>query len=290
VGIIRIFLALVVAYDHLNVWVLAPAGLHLSGHPKLGMSGPTAVMFFYVISGYLISLVLSTQYGPTSEGTRHFYAARFIRIFSLYWPLYAMVMTLNIWRARETIAGPLDVVTGVTLLGSDWSIAFLSYPNLHFQALPSALAVAWTLGAELAFYLLAPFLLRSTPASAIVLVLSFAVRVAIAQLIGFSNSWSYMFFPGTICFFLLGHFARLAYERLSIPPVLGSRTASKSSGRPVISMPRCCSSLWRSPALPRVRRGMDGSRASATCRTPFTWFIRRFYTWPSCNRERPARG
>jgi len=185
------------------------------------MSGPTAVMFFYVISGYLISLVLKAKYARTADGTRRFYTSRFVRIFSLYWPLYIFAMVFDIWQARETITGLLDVLTGALLLGSDWSVAFSSYPELHFQALPNTLAVAWTLGAELTFYLLAPFLLRSKSASIAVLVISFGLRIIIHALVGFSNSWSYMFFPATIGFFLLGHFARVAYDRYAIPSILG---------------------------------------------------------------------
>ena len=77
-GAVRLFLALVVAAGHLQLLVLAP--LHLGGPwPfKFGMNAGYAAMNFYMISGFLMSLVLSQKY-PMSRGVQY----RFIRVVSL---------------------------------------------------------------------------------------------------------------------------------------------------------------------------------------------------------------
>jgi peptidoglycan/LPS O-acetylase OafA/YrhL len=69
---------------------------------------------------------------------------------------------------------------------------------------------AWTLGAELMFYALAPWLLSRWKLALAVLVASAATRgVAVILNDGYSAHWTYTFFPATIGFFILGHFARV---------------------------------------------------------------------------------
>src|SRR5262249_38428241 len=69
-GTFRFLLALSVALSHFGtVW-----GYHI-------MNGRMAVQCFYMISGFLISLVLSHKYDPsTAEGRRLFYSNRALRI------------------------------------------------------------------------------------------------------------------------------------------------------------------------------------------------------------------
>ena len=134
-GAIRLFLALVVAIDHLRAMILEPA--HLNGlppHIELGMNAGLAVMFFYIISGFLISTGLDEKYPPTWAGTSEFYQSRFIRIFSLYWPmLLLMFVAFNFWGWFSSLSVG-DKLTNLFILGMDWRIMFASYPNLHWDA------------------------------------------------------------------------------------------------------------------------------------------------------------
>lgn len=216
-GIIRLFLALVVVADHLNIFVLHPAGLLFNGYLKLGLSGPSAVMFFFVISGFLISYALSRKYAPGTKGTVAFYRSRFVRIFSVYWPLFALMVLFDFWGARDVLSTPRSLACGVALIGSDWMVAFNAYPADYWGCFPHALAPAWTLGAELTFYCLAPFLLRNSRAAISLFFISVIIRVTLLMTVGESNTWTYYFLPATFSFFLLGHFARLAYDRWQVP-------------------------------------------------------------------------
>ena len=106
---------------------------------------------------------------------------------------------------------PLQRLTSFTLLGSDWLIVAGGADNeKSWLALLNPLHQAWTLGPELTFYLLAPWLLRSGSASLFALVASFATRLTFVHTIGQSDTWTYIFLPSTFMFFMLGHFARVA--------------------------------------------------------------------------------
>lgn len=222
-GLIRFFLAAVVAQGHLRQylnqfsWQTGSGDLYVAG-----MNAGYAVMFFYVISGFLISLALNYKYAG-ANGTRQFYRNRFVRIFSFYWPM--LLFAEIFWPTTRAATDYLATIANVTLLGSDWYVAFAHYPEQVFS-FNRVLTPAWTLGAELTFYAIAPWILRSTPVSLILLLLSLAIRLSFHKTFGWSaggDVWLYHFFPSTLCFFLLGHFARLGYDRLQkrIPWELG---------------------------------------------------------------------
>jgi peptidoglycan/LPS O-acetylase OafA/YrhL len=224
VGAIRLFLALVVAAGHVQAITLAPAGLGLPGFYMLGMNAGYAVMFFYMVSGFLISMGLDRKYAPTAEGTIEFYKSRFVRIFSLYWPMVAVVLiALPDVRGSFLADSIPDKFTNLFLFGIDWRLAFATYPKPHWDAALFGLRQTWTLGAELTFYLLAPFLLRSWKLTSIAFAASVATRIAAVWMVGFNEVWTYYFLPSTFLFFLIGHLAQSASQRWSWlgTPVLG---------------------------------------------------------------------
>ncbi|MFZ6693376.1 hypothetical protein [Undibacterium sp. SXout20W] len=64
---------------------------------------------------------------------------------------------------------------------------------------------AWTLGVELSFYLIAPFILREKRTMLMLLALSLCVRVYLLYIgLGEHDPWTYRFFPTELAFFLLG--------------------------------------------------------------------------------------
>lgn len=207
-GAIRLFLALVVVLDHARQLVMQPAGIEVSRYLELGMNAGFAVIFFYMISGFLISTALAEKYPPNRAGTLAFYRSRFIRIFSLYWPVLIFIFWLYGYWGWFTALSIGDKVTNVFILGMDWRIQFASYPDWHWNASPELLHPTWTLGLELAFYVLAPFILRSWKISAALLVASLVTREYFVASASFDVRWTYMFLPSNFLFFLLGHFAR----------------------------------------------------------------------------------
>jgi peptidoglycan/LPS O-acetylase OafA/YrhL len=207
-GAIRLFLALIVAVGHLESMILIPAKAGFSAYWRLGMNAGYAVVFFFAISGFLMSMVLSTKYPPTLSGTLSFYRSRALRIFPVYWLVCAIVLIANkdiyAMFLTHSIA---DKFTNIFILGMDWRLAFVDYPTDHWSAAIFTMHQAWTLSAELTFYILAPFLLRSPKLTAIVFVLAIATRTYIVATTDQWATWAYYFQPATFLFFLLGHYA-----------------------------------------------------------------------------------
>lgn len=224
-GAIRLYLAVVVVLDHLRVIIIQPAGLNFSKYLKLGMTAGFAVMFFFIISGFLISTALAEKYPPTWRGTVEFYKSRFVRIFSLYWPAVILFLVVLSPYARDQFATESagDLFTRLFLIGADWRISFADYPQEHWGAMFFGLRQAWTLGPELSFYLLAPFLLRSPLAFLVVLVATIATRAYLVAVYGYHPVWTYYFLPATFVFFQAGAVARFAGSRLPMlrMPIIG---------------------------------------------------------------------
>lgn len=209
-GLIRLFLASVVVVSHYQTWMVA------RGTPQpmpymLGFNGGLAVLFFYVISGFLITYTLARNYAPNASGTVDFYFNRFVRIFSVYWPLAAIVL----WRIGGdgfSSATPLDQFTRIFLIGMDWNIVFTG----HWTGAITLLHQAWTLGAELTFYLIAPFVIRSRKAIIALIIASLCVRAGAHILFPGRIDLIYFFFPSTIAFFMMGALAVHAGEQLRL--------------------------------------------------------------------------
>jgi peptidoglycan/LPS O-acetylase OafA/YrhL len=216
-GALRLFLALVVVFDHARVFCFRPKQLDIPVFYALGFNAGYAVMFFYIISGFLISFVLRSKYEASRDGTVAFYKSRFTRIFSLYWPL-AIITLLFVQAAQDRFLQSTltDKFTSLFLFGIDWNLAFSHYPARDEAAAIWLLDQAWSLGAELTFYLLAPFILRSKSLTIGLLVLSSTIRAVTVAKFGFAEAWTYWFFPSTILFFMLGHLASITAERAKI--------------------------------------------------------------------------
>jgi peptidoglycan/LPS O-acetylase OafA/YrhL len=208
-GAIRLFLALVVALAH------SPLGV--PGWPVLGINAGVAVILFYVISGFLMSTVLAEKYEASRAGTWRFYGARARRIFGLYWPMLLLCFmarpeTLNFFWAATAV----QKFTNVFLFGADWYLILNDPANeMTWKALPEPMQQAWTLAAELFFYIVAPWVLRSRALSIGLLIGSFATLAGIRLFTvpATAINWTYFFPPATIGFFLLGHEARLLAQR-----------------------------------------------------------------------------
>jgi peptidoglycan/LPS O-acetylase OafA/YrhL len=211
-GAIRLFLAYGVVLGHecdtaRNFQITCDASW------SLNVIGGRSVVFFYIVSGFLMSYVLDSKYPRTKAGTYQFYKSRFLRIYPLWWAIvvFSTVTVSTAWLHRS----PLGVFSAIFLFGSDWLVPFAHFPDGDFSFFPTRTEIGWTLGAEMTFYLLAPWLLRVDRLALAALVGSMAVRAVVFFVVGphapTPNSyivWSYFFLPSTFMFFMLGHLAR----------------------------------------------------------------------------------
>lgn len=212
-GFLRTLLALSVVLDHLG-----------GGNADHLVGGRLAVQLFYVISGFLISYVL-TATDHYQGATGKFYANRFLRLFPIYLAVAAMTLMAHVmsggafFRFYEALPFSAElflVLSNIFIMGQDWLMFFgIEHSALAFTGsfarsevpLYQGLLVpqAWTLGVEMSFYLVAPFVLRSPRRLLILLAASLALRaVLIAVGIGRSDPWTYRFFPTELALFLIG--------------------------------------------------------------------------------------
>lgn len=131
-------------------------GLESYGYGATGMSG-SAVTFFFVLSGFLITLLLlkeQARFG--SIDVMKFYGRRVLRI----WPLYYLATLLTLFFFQHL---PTD-----KLPDKDLGTAFLLYiffmPNVAYAfdfGIRSILPL-WSVGVEEQFYLVWPWLFKSS--------------------------------------------------------------------------------------------------------------------------------
>lgn len=210
-GLLRTILAIVVVLDH-SPW-----------HYGFGVGGRYAVELFYMISGFLIAHVIANN--ETYKNPVKFYLNRALRLYPIYYAVIVLtILTIplnnqnffEIYRNIPFAADALLVISNIFIFGQDWvmfsgvdngSLVFAAnYKQSDFVLYHGLLAPqAWTLGVELCFYALAPFILRDKRIVFLMLFLSLSIRILLFSIgIGNNDPWNYRFFPAELLFFLAG--------------------------------------------------------------------------------------
>ena len=235
-GILRFILASAVVCSH-------------SGQlPGLGLL-PTdeAVQAFFVISGFYMTLILDSKYERKGNARWLFYSNRVLRIFPMYYA--TLLLCLVIYGAAAAWTGrPVDrlaywvqaaqlgdwpqlallMLAQVLIIGVEFS-SFFAFSAQHGfgpnVGLPGTvegwrfcfLPQAWTIGIELVFYALAPWLIHLRKRVLLIL-----LAANLAALILVTQFWNTPlttilishFFPFNLGYFLVGILAyRLFYKR-----------------------------------------------------------------------------
>lgn len=238
-GTIRFILALAVIASHSG----PIPGLKLMG-------GGMAVQVFYVISGFYMSLILNEKYVTQPNAYRLFISNRFLRLFPIYWLILGLtfLFLLSIYRPPA----PGDTERSALQLYAEFfhhmnfgTILFLIFTNvfLFFQDIVMFLGLntttghlffianyrnsspavyqflfvpqAWTVGVELLFYLIAPFIVRKRlKLVAGLIVASFLLRFGLYHFGFHFDPWTYRFFPTELVYFLFGNIAYFIYRRI----------------------------------------------------------------------------
>lgn len=213
-GVTRLLLAVSVLLAHTGIQAL--------------LGGVLAVQVFFMISGYLISFVLTEA--KTYSRTSDFYINRALRILPLYWVVASLAILfhlvesfffersalLNAYSDMPPLGRYFLGISNITVLGQD-QVFFLSvkdstlqysgdFSNSEVQLWQGLLIPpAWSLGVELAFYIVAPFILLNKKRLLVFFALSLALRIIFIFLgFGMNDPWSYRFFPTELAVFLAG--------------------------------------------------------------------------------------
>ncbi len=236
-GTIRLLLALSVVIHH-----MAPVPMVLVG-------GAPAVRLFYTISGFFMALILNEKYTGVGS-TSLFYSNRVLRLFPAYYAalLFPIICSIAISAARgtpyfhmqllvlarawpdlSTIAGALLILSHISLLGQDlfWIVEWY-IPGSQFVVLPADSGAsfipgyyflvnppAWTISMELWFYLVAPWIVRSSwRVQGLLAATGFSLIFGLPLLGATSGFWQRQFLPTQLPFFICGSLAYAGYRTL----------------------------------------------------------------------------
>ncbi len=231
-GVIRILLAIAVVLAH--------------SEPIFGysyMSGKVAVQVFYIISGFYMSLILNEKY----NSYKLFISNRFLRLFPMYWLVLVLTIIVSIggifltngleygrldgfknFHENLSVFGWIIVLFSNVFLifqdiimfintNTDGSLTTILYNNPNTISLHKFLIVpqAWTIGVELAFYLIAPFIVRK---NIYLLIFLLSTSLFIKHLLNSNglnyDPWTYRFFPAEMTFFFLGILSYKLYIKI----------------------------------------------------------------------------
>ncbi|MGR3316936.1 MAG: acyltransferase family protein [Candidatus Anammoxibacter sp.] len=223
-GLFRTLVSIAVVIVHSGPFF----GLYLTG-------GTIALKMLYIISGFYMTLVLNTKYN--FKGSYFvFIGNRFLRLF----PVYIVVLILTFvcfalfYYCKDIVISPFDVwrdnslsfmatlsyiFSAIFFIGQDW-IMFLGvdqvsgsfYPTTNFYNCNLAgyefliIPQAWTLGIEMTFYLIAPFIVRRKVRYILILaLLSLLLKFILKKFFDLDNDpWNLRFSPNELSLFLLG--------------------------------------------------------------------------------------
>lgn len=202
-GALRVLLAICVLFQHGG----SIGGLNW-------VRGTTAVEMFFVISGFYMQMILQERYTPGRLGRAYvakFYCARYARLFPAYFICLVLTVLaavaysalngkaaplIDAWTACKNLPSNFNnlalwiwlVVCNATMGFQDLALVLTVNSGLvHFSLdrqaseiyLASALAIpqAWSLGVELAFYVVAPFVARlRTPILIVVFLMALCAK------------------------------------------------------------------------------------------------------------------
>jgi peptidoglycan/LPS O-acetylase OafA/YrhL len=220
------------------------------------MQGPEAVQSFYLISGFYMALILNEKYNKPGS-YKLFLSNRFLRLFPAYWIVLALIILfsvsalvfskgndwgmLHMYKNNVANLNPVSmfylVCTNIFMVGQDVAMylglnssgilfftknyALTADPKVYeFLLVPQA----WTIGIEIMFYLIAPFIVRRSVLFIIfLLIIAASLKIILARSGLTNDPWSYRFFPAEMLFFLQGVLAYkllLVFRTFQLPPNL----------------------------------------------------------------------
>lgn len=237
-GILRILLAISVVLAHSS----SIFGISFVG-------GQTAVQAFYIISGFYMSLILNEKYIGVNNSYKLFISNRFLRLYPIYWVILFLTILYSVaimFYSKGNHLGNFDVYyanfehmnfvsfifllftnlflflqDAVMFLGLDTTNGHLFFTSNFRETTPQLykflfIPQAWTIGVEIAFYLIAPFLVKRKLKIIIpLIILSLILRLVLYFHFELKNDpWTYRFFPTELIFFLLGIVSYRIYKKL----------------------------------------------------------------------------
>lgn len=214
-GTLRFILALLVAVGHL--WGFWFAASH-------------AVFTFYVLSGFLMTLVLQKKYGFERSGFTEFWIARLSRLLPSYWIGCGLSIGLILWLSLQVTTDFNEKLTwpdslpnafaNLTMLG-------LLQPNSEISFIPNQFPTlvppAWALSIELFFYFCLSVYFAKTPQRCLALLATGAIYLVCVAALDLRFYWVYFFFPAGAIPFASGALLYFALQYEAIRSIFSTK-------------------------------------------------------------------
>ena len=142
----------------LVVWTHSIVAAAYESSPKQGSFfhlksfGACGLDIFFVISGFIVSLVASRAVAQNQPSSRTFLSRRFTRIFPLYWILTGVIIL-------EAQGGRYPILWHRV----PWLPTLFLLPGWHYPVPPLILSLGWSLVFEIYFYLVLAAWMRLSP-------------------------------------------------------------------------------------------------------------------------------
>jgi peptidoglycan/LPS O-acetylase OafA/YrhL len=131
-----------------TILAIMVVALHLGGTDALGAY---AVFGFYVLSGYLMTLIMQKSYGYSAQGVLKYGLNRFLRLYPIYW-ISVLISFFVIYAIGEDLSVKFE---SSLYLPSTWVETlrniFIFFPFLES---PRLAPPSWALTVEIFFYIL----------------------------------------------------------------------------------------------------------------------------------------
>lgn len=188
-GTYRTFLALVVMAHHL-------LGIEVIGH--------YAVHGFFILSGYLMTLIMCEKYGYSISGVRCFAINRWLRLYPSYFVILALTVCVVAFYGEDlTIAYRNSIFLPHSLAGWAQNIS-LVFPSIFpTSEVPRLSPPTWSLTVELMYYVLIATGLSRSRRSCLAWLIVSAVYMLATHVLELGYQYRYdMIFAGSLPFAL----------------------------------------------------------------------------------------
>jgi peptidoglycan/LPS O-acetylase OafA/YrhL len=212
-GLLRFTLAMLVLFSHM--------GWSINGFNP----GVTAVVIFYLLSGYVVDRLLHSGQA-LGKHAGQFYLDRLWRLLPAY--LGALLFSAAIWRLLRPQTHFLSAEPNLLTWLGNLTIIPLNYYMYNGIDRFTLLPPAWSLGTEIQFYLLAPLIFR-LPGRLFLLLygLSFSVWLLAQTPLLNTDHFGYRLLPGVLFIFMTGMLQARRNNPARTPPA-GTDTLLKA--------------------------------------------------------------
>ncbi|WP_145551032.1 acyltransferase family protein, partial [Yersinia intermedia] len=183
-----------ISRDNTNIYIL-------SGH---------AVFVFFIISGFLMSMVINEKYSLMQNGKNKFFINRALRLYPINIAILILMFSFYSYTGvasyiNYTLPNQSLLLTIVSFFSNIFFLGAELITFNHNENWDYVNPQIWSLSIELYFYILAPFIVTKSIKLIFTLAfLSLCLRLFLYHK-GFPPvPWRYFFFPSDLVFFLMG--------------------------------------------------------------------------------------